>query len=50
MREGRADEPGVQLAGELDVLRVARGAGDAGVGHATSSSARRTSTSITRRR
>jgi hypothetical protein len=50
MRKRRTDEPGVQLAVEVDVLRVLCGAGDAGIGHATSSRARRTSTSITHRR
>jgi hypothetical protein len=46
----RADEPGVELAVEVDVLGVARAAGDTDIGHPTSSRARRTSTSITRRR
>ena len=49
VRVRRAHERGVQHAGPLGVARVALGAGHAGV-HATSSTARRTSAAITRRR
>ena len=45
-----AHERRVQHARALDVNRVALRAGDAGVDHASSSSARRTSTAVTRRR
>ena len=51
VRVERADDARVQHPGQLDVLGVAGGARDPRVGHAaSSSSARRTSTAITRRR
>ena len=51
MRVERADDPPAQQPGQLEVLRVAGGTGHARIGHAAmSSTARRTSTAITRRR